>query len=309
MMKIKNIYILSVTLIVLNTFSFNKNTIILNKKTEGVCSDSNYIKEIKTWHQKRLESLKSENGWLNLAGLFWLEEGINKFGSNKSNKIIFTKGVYSYGYFELKNGEVFMKINHYADVKDEKGLNVAYRKIYPYEKPIVLKSGSLRWFVIKRGDKYGIRLRDLESPTVLNFTGINTYPIAENWRIKAKLEVTEDKKIPITDVLGHTSMQNSPGTLVFTIAGKEYRLDAVEEGKELFIIFKDATSAKETYGAGRFLYADRPAPNSDGTVYLDFNKAINPPCAFTEYATCPLAPKQNWLDLPITAGEKSFNAH
>jgi uncharacterized protein len=308
-MKIKNTSLIVGILILIYAFSFKENSPIFPKNTEGVLTDSIYIKEIKTWHLKRMESLKSETGWLNLAGLFWLKEGENTFGSDVTNNIRFPKGAPFLGHFTLKNGEVFIETKLQSTVFNSKEEVVSSLKIYPYEKPIVLKSGSLRWFVIKRGDKYGVRLRDLESPNVLHFTGIDTYNIDENWRLKAKLEVTKDKKIAITDVLGHTSMQTSPGTLVFSKDGKEYRLDAVEEGDQLFIIFKDATSGKETYGAGRFLYADKPAPNSDGSVYLDFNKAINPPCAFTEFATCPLAPKQNWLSLAITAGEKKAHEH
>ena len=187
---------------------------------------------------------------------------------------------------------------------------ISEMKIFPTEKNIVLESSSLRWFIIKRGDKYGIRLRDLESPAVQEFTDIDTYPISTDWCIKAKLETaTNDKKIAITDVLGQTNMQPSPGTLVFSIEGKQYRLDAIDDGDELFIIFKDATSGKETYGAGRFLYAEKPKANGDGMVILDFNKAINPPCALTDFATCPLAPRQNWLSIPIPAGEKKPHGH
>jgi uncharacterized protein (DUF1684 family) len=254
--------------------------------------------------------LKSENGWLNLAGLYWLEEGENTFGSDKANKVVFPKGELFLGHFILKNGEVYVDIKADARVFNSKNQVVKSLKLLPAADDIVLKHESLRWFIIKRGDKYGIRLRDLESPTLLHFAGIETYPVASNWRIKARLEsVDTNKTIPITDVLGHTNMQRSPGTAVFTVDGKEYRLDAVESGKQLFFIFKDATSGKETYGAGRFLYTERPEPNSDGVIYLDFNKATNPPCAFTEFATCPLAPKQNWLPIAITAGEKNYGEH
>jgi uncharacterized protein len=275
-----------------------------NKRT-----DSTYTTAIKTWHQTRIQNLKSENGWLNLAGLFWLEEGDNTFGSDKSNTIVFPKGDAFLGKFVLRNGEVFAEIIQTANVtfKEQK---IGSLKIFPDDKNIILQHQSLRWFVIKRGNKFGIRLRDLESSVVKHFTDINTYPIKENWLIKAKLVKGEaGKKIAITDVLGQTNMQDSPGTLVFSFNGKEYSLDAVDSDNELFIIFKDKTSGKDTYGAGRFLYAEKPKENSDGSVYLDFNKAINPPCAFTEFATCPLAPKQNWLSVAITAGEKKFGNH
>lgn len=271
--------------------------------------DTGYETEIKAWHQKRIEGLKAENGWLNLAGLFWLEEGKNSFGSDAKNNIVFPAGKSAplLGSFTLKNGEVWIDVDPNAKISVNKE-PVTSLKIYPSEKNIVLESGSLRWFVIKRGNKFGIRLRDLESSDLHHFTGIKTYSIDQKWRIEAKLEpAAADKKIPITDVLGQVSLQTSPGTLVFSVDGKEYRLDAVESDQELFILFADKTSGKETYGAGRFLYAEQP--NEKGITVLDFNKSINPPCAFTSFATCPLPPKQNRLSIAVTAGEKNYGNH
>lgn len=276
---------------------------------QGVSDDTGYVNELKAWHQKRIENLKAENGWLNLAGLFWLEEGKNSFGADTKNNIVFPAGksLPLLGFFTLKNGEVWVDIEPGAKVTVNNE-PITSLKIFPVEDYTVLASGSLRWFVIKRGTKYGIRLRDLESPELHHFTGINTYPIDHKWRIEAKLEpAAADKKIAITDVLGQTSLQTSPGTLIFTINGKEHRLDAVESDGQLFILFADKTSGKETYGAGRFLYAERP--NQQGITVLDFNKSINPPCAFTTFATCPLPPKQNRLPVAITAGEKNYGNH
>ena len=269
--------------------------------------DTTYIKALKAWHQKRIESLKSENGWLNLAGLFWLEEGQNTFGKADNNQIVFPKGSAKMGTFTLNKGEVTIDIDPKAEVlvNNER---VSKLKIFPAEKPMILKSGSLRWFVIKRGDKYGIRLRDLESDELKHFTDIETYTIDTNWRIKAKFEPAfVGKTIDITDVLGQVTPQPSPGTLVFSINGQVYRLDVLDDGDEFFILLADETSAKETYGGGRFLYTNKP--DADGNVELDFNKAINPPCAFTMFATCPLPPKQNRLPIAIAAGEKNYGEH
>ncbi|MFN8354384.1 MAG: DUF1684 domain-containing protein [Spirosomataceae bacterium] len=271
--------------------------------------DPTYINGIKAWHQKRIESLKSENGWLNLAGLFWLDEGKNTFGTNANNSVVFPagKGAPVMGHFTLNNGTVWMEANPQANVLVQKKLVTSPIQLFPSSEELVAESGSLRWFVIKRGDKYGIRLRDLQSPEIEHFKGIETYPIAPSWRVAARLEPATDKKIPITDILGQTNLQTSPGTLVFTIEGKEYRLDAVESGKQLFIIFADQTTGKQTYGAGRYVYTD--LPDANGITYLDFNKATNPPCAFTPYATCPLPPKQNRLPIAVTAGEKKYDSH
>jgi uncharacterized protein len=276
---------------------------------KGVNDDTGYVNELKAWHQKRIESLKAESGWLNLAGLFWLEEGKNSFGTDPKNNVVFPAGksLPLLGSFTLKNGEVWVDIEPGAKVTVNNE-PITSLKIFPVENYTVLASGSLRWFVIKRGNKYGIRLRDLESPELQHFAGVKTYPIDQKWRVEAKLEpAAADKKIAITDVTGQTSLQTSPGTLVFTLDGKEYRLDAVESEEQLFILFADKTSGKETYGAGRFLYAERP--NSKGITVLDFNKSINPPCAFTTFATCPLPPKQNRLSIAITAGEKNYGNH
>ncbi|AFK01815.1 protein of unknown function DUF1684 [Emticicia oligotrophica DSM 17448] len=270
--------------------------------------DADYEKEIKEWHKNRIESLKKENGWLNLAGLFWLEEGRNSFGADIENKIIFPTGKSGnfLGEFILSNGEVFIEAKKGAEIYHENE-KVEKLKIFPSEKPILLKHHTLRWFVIKRGNKYAIRLRDLDSPFLKEFHGIETFQIDKKWKLKAKFEPTVGKKIAILDVTGQTSQQDSPGKLIFTVAGKEYALDALAEGDELFIIFGDITNKKETYGAGRFVYAAKP--DADGFTSLDFNKAYNPPCAFTPYATCPLPPKQNLLPIAISAGEKNYGNH
>jgi uncharacterized protein (DUF1684 family) len=270
--------------------------------------DFDYEKEIKSWHQNRVEGLKKENGWLNLAGLFWLEEGRNSFGGNIENKIIFPKDRSKafLGDIILSKGEVFVETKADAEVLNENE-KIEKLKLFPTEKSIILKHNSLRWFVIKRGERYAIRLRDLESPFLKEFHGIETFKIEPKWKLKAKFIPTEGKKIAILDITGQTSQQDSPGVLVFTIAGKEYKLDALAEGEEFFIIFGDKTNKKETYGAGRFVYAAKP--DADGFTYIDFNKEYNPPCAFTPYATCPLPPKQNLLSIEIKAGEKNYGKH
>lgn len=170
----------------------------------------------------------------------------------------------------LSKGEVFVETKADAEVFNEND-KVEKLKVFPAEKPFVLKHNTLRWFVIKRGERHAIRLRDLESPFLKEFHGIETFKIDPKWKLKAKFVPSEGKKIAILDVTGQTSQQDSPGVLVFTISGKEYKLDALAEGEEFFIIFGDKTNKKETYGAGRFVYAAKP--NADGYTYLDFNKA------------------------------------
>lgn len=268
----------------------------------------NYKEEIIQWHQKRVQSLQSEQGWLNLAGLFWLKEGKNTFGAAQTNDIIFPEGKCPsfLGTITLQNGEVSIDIPSDKEVFSE-NIRITQTTIFSpsLSAPLTLKHGSLRWFIIKRGDKYGIRLRDLESPMLHSFKGISTYPIKEKWKVKARLvPPTENKKIAITDVLGMTSMQDLAGSLIFELQGKQYKLEAVDNGKDLFILFADKTNGGNTYDSGRFLYAEKP--DSEGYTFLDFNKSINPPCAFTNFATCPLPPKQNFLPIMVKAGEKKI---
>jgi uncharacterized protein len=170
----------------------------------------------------------------------------------------------------------------------------------------VVTLGSLSLLVIRRGDRYGIRLKDRNSRLRKEFTGLRYFPVNESYRVSARF-VADARKIPIPNILGQTEDTPSPGYVEFDLEGRKLRLTPVEESpNELFFIFRDLTSGRETYGSGRFL--DAPVPK-DGRVELDFNKAYNPPCAFTPYATCPLPPKQNRLPVPIAAGELKYGVH
>ena len=282
--------------------------IILGITSLSFVRDSTYENEIKEWHTKREEALKTENGWLNLAGLFWLENGRNSFGGDGKNKIVFPsdKSPANLGDLVVENGQITLEAKPEAEIYNNDQL-VTKLTIFPSDKPVVLKHKSLRWFIIKRGDKFAVRLRDLESPFLKEFKGIDTYPVSEDWKVKAKFEPTEGRKISIIDITGRLDQQDSPGVLVFNIKGKDYRLDALKSGEGFFVLFGDSTNKKETYGSGRFLYTEKL--DAEGFTYLDFNKAINPPCAFTPYATCPLPPKQNILAVAITAGEKNYGHH
>jgi uncharacterized protein len=271
-----------------------------------------YKNEIENWHAKRLDDLKSENGWLNLAGLFWLKEGINTFGSSENNDVVFPKEkiVERAGYFKVKQGIVKMEVAHDVLIT-QNGNQVINELIFSPDSTNnpTLGYGSLRWFVIKRDKIVGIRLRDIESVGVKDFKGITRYPTNSDWRCEAIVEKsTEPKMIDISNVLGQTTPQASHGTLVFEIKGEEYRLDAIDGGKdELFIIFGDQTNEHDTYPSGRYIYVKRP--DEFGKTILDFNKSYNPPCAFTPFATCPLPPNQNVLSVAITAGEKNYSAY
>jgi len=267
-----------------------------------------YITGIKEWQNKRINNLKKENGWLNLAGLYWLKEGENKFGSDKGNDVIFPEGKAPgfIGSFFLNDSVVTIRVNKGIEVKS-RGIDVTTLELKDDMRGATnLESGSLRWFVIRRGNKYGVRLRDIESPLLKSFEGIESFPVNSDFRLEAKLsEYNPPKKVEVPNVLGMADTSTVKEALTFEKDGVLYKLDPLDEGKQYFVIFADETSGKETYGAGRFLYVDKA--DSAGKIYIDFNKAFNPPCAFTKYATCPLPPKQNYLKLKITAGEKMYH--
>lgn len=287
-------------------------TVSCTQPSENKVDRIAYAKEIDQWHTERIDEVKSDNGWLNLAGLYWLKEGINTFGSDESNDIVFPAGKIDgrAGYFLVKNGVV--EIHALPDAKILIDSSVVSDKIIFHPDSTThaqLAHGSLRWFIIKRDDQVGIRLRDMESKALAEFTGIDRYEVDPAWRIEAKAEIPETpKRISITNVLGQTTDQLSPGTIVFNVNSQTYRLDALDEGTgEWFIIFGDSTNTKETYPAGRYLYVK--LPDAAGNTIIDFNKSYNPPCAFTPFATCPLPPAQNVLPLSIRAGEKLFKGY
>lgn len=269
---------------------------------------NSYEQEIEQWKLKRISSLKDKNGWLNLAGLFWLEQGSNSFGSGVKNKIVFPKGSIPEfaGNLNLINGIVTLINAKGVNIKVNDKI-VKQRIIFSTDSvntPIV-SYGAYYWTIIKREDKIGIRLRNYNSKLVKNFNGTPRYATDSLWRFNAILkEPVAPTTIAITNVLGQTIQMKLLGKLIFSLNGAVISLDAVEEENQLFIIFGDATNGKQTYGVGRFLYADKP--DALGRTIVDFNKAFNPPCAFTPFATCPLPPKQNVISIAITAGEKKY---
>ncbi|HEV7765017.1 MAG TPA: DUF1684 domain-containing protein [Thermoanaerobaculia bacterium] len=256
--------------------------------------------EIAEWQENRATRLKAEDGWLSLIGLFWLNEGNNVISLPSAGSP--TLKLARRGAEVTLEPDATMKIGGQLMTGPAVLLNDADEA-----GPTVVERGSVRFQVIKRGERYGLRVKDAQAHTRTHFEGLDYYPTESKLRVEAKFEPYDPpKKIPITDVTGMTSDSISPGALVFTIDGKEYRLDPVlEEGTEdYFVIFKDATSKDETYQAGRYLYTPKPGP--DGKTVIDFNKAYNPPCAFTGYATCPLPPLQNRLPIRVEAGEKRY---
>jgi uncharacterized protein (DUF1684 family) len=263
----------------------------------------------RTWQEQRLKSLQSEDGWLTLVGLFWLKEGEQTAGSAPESDLDFPQGTPAkLGTFTRQgNTARFQPAPGVAFTRDGKPFTGGEVKSDEQGAPDVLKLGTLSMQVILRGDKLGVRVKDTEAPARKQFHGIPMYPASAAWRLDARFEPSETPRtIAVPNVLGTVEEMKVPGTLVFTMNGKEHRLTAVEGGSQLFIIFGDETNRDTTYGAGRFVYTDLP---KDGRVVLDFNRAYNPPCAFTRFATCPLPPRGNRLALRVEAGEKRYGDH
>ncbi|MGD0049209.1 MAG: DUF1684 domain-containing protein [Bryobacteraceae bacterium] len=251
--------------------------------------------EIARWRRARESALQADGGWLTVAGLFWLHEGANPFGKDPAGEIALPDGPAQAGVFELRAGTVAVTI---------KGES-ARRKLQPDSSDVV-KVGRLSLFLIKRGDRLGIRLKDPENPARKEFHGLDYFPASEAYRVTARW-VAAPRQILVLNVLGQTELSQCPGYAEFRIGPQELRLYPILEepdAQELFYIFRDRTSGRETYAAGRFLYSALP---KEGRVTLDFNKAVNPPCAFTPYATCPLPPPENRLPVRIEAGEKKYH--
>jgi uncharacterized protein (DUF1684 family) len=265
---------------------------------------------IEKWRAERLANLKSDTGWLTLAGLFWLKDGENTFGSGASNSLRLDHPALAAnaGSF-MKNGDRVRFVAREGAGITQGGAPVTSIDLVADTKgkPTLLDSGPLTFFLIERAGHYGIRLRDKANPHRTNFRGLDYFPVSTGWVFDARFEPYEPhRKIKIVNVLGMEEDMDSPGAIVFNKDGREWRLDAIlesPEDDELFVMFADATSGKETYGAGRFMYPKLP---QNGHVVLDFNKAYNPPCAFNDFATCPLPPYQNRLALRVDAGEKNY---
>ena len=272
-------------------------------------ADINYVKEINEWDQKRINRLKADDGWLNLVGRFWLEKGESSFGTSEDNDIVVesSKLPEHIGSFLFVDSTVTFRAKDDVEVLlDGKPVKEIVLVDDQKKDMTVLQIGTIKFNLIIRDTLYGIRFRDLNSDLVKNFKGVERFPIDESWKITAKFEAYNPvKEIDVPNVLGQISKEKCPGAVVFERDGKTHRIDAVDEGgARLFLIIADQTSGDETYGGGRFMYVNKP--DSTGTILLDFNKAYNPPCVFTKYATCPLPPLQNYLKLRIEAGEKVY---
>ena len=260
-------------------------------------SSDPYSESIRDWQKHRDVGLRADNGWLTLVGLFWLKPGDNTIGSAGDNDFVLPKSVAAHlGRLLVADG----KVTFIEPSGAQKPLS------YDDDKPDVIHAGSVSFLVIKRGDRLGVRAKDSESAVRKNFEGMSYFPINPAMRFEATL-IPDVQKIPILNVLGQTEMQESPGWVEFKQEGHTYRLRPIYEdtakGKTLYFLFKDLSNKTTTYQAGRMLNVPLAV---NGKVDLDFNRAYNPPCTFTPYATCPLPPKENRLPFVVNAGELRY---
>jgi uncharacterized protein len=266
-----------------------------------------YVKEIDQWRSERLGRLKDKNGWLALAGLYWLQQGPNTFGSDPSNQLVFPKDSPPFiGTLELKDSTVYLQETVQPVLIDS--LPASHVKLIDdmAGKPTRMTLGRYAWTIIKRGDRFGVRLRDYESPLPGSLQEIPSFETSENYRVIADFKPFDvPEKQVVHTVIGTDAENIIPGVLIFRLNGKKYKLYPAAEDVGLSIVFGDLTNGEETYDAGRFL--DVSMPDEKNKVIVDFNKAYNPPCAFTPFATCPLPHRNNILAVRIDAGEKAVH--
>jgi len=282
---------------------------LLTAATASPATDSAVEAETAAWHAQRKERLTAEDGWLTLTGLVWLPEGKSSAGSDAQMKVKLPASAPAFvGTFDRTGGEVtFTPAPGVTPLL--RGQPFPGGRVVTDEKgpPDVLRLGPVQWMVIRRGQRFGVRIKDAEAPARKQFKDIPRFPGLARWRVEATL-VAQPVQLEVPNVVGTRDVMESPGVLVFTLDGKEHRLRPVlEKGEDsLFVIFGDPTNRDTTYGAGRFLYAAKPVA---GKTVLDFNRAYNPPCAFSAYATCPVPPAENKLKVRIEAGEKRYGSH
>lgn len=253
------------------------------------------------WRAARDARLRDPDGWLTLVGLHWLEPGENSFGSAPDNDLVLRgRGVPArIGTLALADERVVLRRDGEPDLSLATDLT---------GEPTTLDAGTLRMYVIQRGDRFGLRVRDHASPAIEAFTGMDHFPVDPRWRLEARLDPAEPgATLEVMDVIGLVTREPCAGVVTFEADAREWHLSALpgdpDEGT-LWLIFADGTNGRTTYGGGRFLYSE--PVQSDGRVVVDFNLAYNPPCVFTPYATCPLPPAVNRLPLAIEAGELAY---
>lgn len=269
-----------------------------------------YEQETQLWRQQRVERLTAKQGWLTLVGLHWLNDGTQSIGQAEGNDIQFRTGPAQVGSIEWVNGKVFFTPAKDASISIDDNATALTERIEltpetnANSRKVWLGEGQ-SFEVLDRSGKMGLRVRDDEAITRTAFQGIPQFDVDPSWRVEADFAAhPEGKTIDIATIINTIEPTPNPGKLTFQKDGKTYELEALDGGEDaLFLIFADRTNKEDTYGAGRFVYVNKPV---NGKITIDFNQAYNPPCALNRYSTCPLPPPENRLNLAVTAGEKRY---
>ena len=264
-----------------------------------------YVAQILKLRKENEDGLKSDSGWLTVSGLHWLTEGKVGFAmaDGGSLQLPASQGKPLIGTLVRSGDKISVEIPEDSPVRVN-GKKVASSPVGGQD---TITFGSVTMVLIVRGSRIGIRVYDKNSKARREFTGEKWFDVDVDYRVKARyVAYDKPRQMMITNVLGDTAPVSNPGYVQFTLKGKSCRLEAQDSGVGLFFNFKDLTNGKSTYPAGRFLDTSKP---KDGFVTVDFNLAVNPPCAFTDFATCPLPPKENNLDIEVMAGEKAYRHH
>jgi len=270
-------------------------------------TDESHAREVEAWRADRYAALRSDAGWLTLAGLGWLNVGENLVGADAAADVRLPAGPAMAGTITVdEDGGVRASGRFMHEGVAASDLELVSDHDGP---PTMLELGDLRLCVIDRGGRLAVRTWDTASDRRRAFTGIDHWPVDPAWRLRARFEPTPEARIAVPDVLGIVDEQPSPGTVAFDVGGAEHWLQGLSGGPngELWLVFGDETNGQETYRGGRFVYT--AAPSDDGRVTLDFNRSYNPPCVFSPFATCPLPWPANRLPIRVEAGERTLEAH
>ena len=304
--SVRGIAWMTLLLVVLMTASMS----LADDMADASMTAAEHRESVLKWRQGRIDRLLGDKGYLTLAGLFWLEEGEFVLGSDDSADFIVRAGATAARACVIRHHDGVTTVEPLPGTTVRVGgkrIESAHTLASDAGDPDLVEVEEITFYLIERGDRFGIRLRDVESPVRKSFHGIDSWEIDQKFAVVARFEAYDPpRQIPIANEIGIVEKMWSPGSLHFELDGQPCSMDALQnslEEEELFLIFRDATSGTESYGSGRFLYTETP---KNGTVLIDFNRAYNPPCAFSPYTTCPIPPLQNELDVAIRAGEKAY---
>jgi uncharacterized protein (DUF1684 family) len=282
--------------------------------------EAGWQQEITLWRAQHAVELQKPDGWLALAGLEWLEPGDNPFGSAKDNKIhLPPSGPAHMGVLHLDGDAITLSppaggfpAGFLIDGKPVQAQALHTDPDHDKNNPR-LTVGTLNMYVIHRGERFALRIKDAKAAALTGFHGLKWYAPNQVYRVTAHwIPYSPQKTFTIATLIGTSYPAQVPGSAEFTLNGKTYRVDPILEDPavaKLFFVLRDATSASTTYGACRFLYTGFPDHGLDkpGELVLDFNRLENPPCAYTPYATCPLPPPQNRVPVALPVGEQRYH--